>query len=30
MAEWESLTLMWIEEYLLVTQVQGNNTSVTI
>ena len=28
--EWESLTLMWTKEYLLVTQVQGKNTSVTI
>ena len=28
--EWESLTLMWIKEYLLVTQVQGKYTSVTI
>ena len=30
MEEWESLTLMWTKEYLLVTQVQGKNTSVTI
>jgi hypothetical protein len=30
MVEWESLTLMWKNEYLLVTQVQGKNTSVTI
>ena len=29
MAEWESLTLVWTKEYLLVTQVQGNHTSVT-
>jgi hypothetical protein len=26
MVEWESLTLMWKKEYLLVTQVQGNHT----
>jgi hypothetical protein len=26
----KSLTLMWTKEYLLVTQVQGNHTSVTI
>jgi hypothetical protein len=26
----ETLTLMWTKEYVLVTQVQGNNTSVTI
>ena len=30
MEEWESLTLMWKKEYLLVTQVQGKHTSVTI
>jgi hypothetical protein len=30
MAEWEILTLVWTNEYLLVTQVQGNHTSVTI
>jgi hypothetical protein len=30
MAEWESLTLVWTKEYLLVTQVQGKHTSVTI
>jgi hypothetical protein len=30
MAEWESLTLMWTNEYLLVTQVQEKHTSVTI
>jgi hypothetical protein len=29
MAEWESLTLVWTKEYLLVTQVQGKHTSVT-
>jgi hypothetical protein len=29
MEEWESLTLMWTKEYLLVTQVQENHTSVT-
>jgi hypothetical protein len=30
MEEWESLNLMWTKEYLWVTQVQGNHTSVTI
>ena len=30
MAEWESLNFMWIKEYLLVTQVQGKHTIVTI
>jgi hypothetical protein len=30
MVEWESLTLVWTKEYLLVTQVQGKHTSVTI
>jgi hypothetical protein len=30
MAEWESLTLVWTNEYLLVTQVQGKHASVTI
>ena len=25
MVEWESLTLMWTKEYLLVTQVHGKN-----
>jgi hypothetical protein len=30
MEKWESLTLMWTKEYLLVTQVQGKHTSVTI
>jgi hypothetical protein len=30
MEEWESLTLMWKNEYLLVTQVNGKHTSVTI
>jgi transposase InsO family protein len=29
MEEWESLILMWTNEYLLVTQVQEKNTSVT-
>ena len=27
MAEWESLTLVWTNKYLLVTQVQGKHTS---
>ena len=30
MVEWESLTLVWTNEYLLVTQVQGKHTIVTI
>jgi hypothetical protein len=30
MEEWESLTLVWTKEYLLVTQVQGKHTSVKI
>ena len=30
MEEWERLTLVWTKEYLLVTQVQGNDTSITI
>ena len=30
MAEWESLNLVWTKEYMLVTQVQGKHTSVTI
>jgi hypothetical protein len=30
MEEWESLTLVRENEYLLVTQVQGKHTSVTI
>ena len=30
MEERESLTLIWKKEYLLVTQVQGKHTSVTI
>jgi hypothetical protein len=30
MEEWEIMTLMCTKAYLLVTQVQGNNISVTI
>ena len=30
MEEWESLSLMWTKEYLLVTQVQEKHISVTI
>jgi transposase InsO family protein len=29
MVAWESLTLVWTKEYLFVTQLQGNHTSVT-
>jgi hypothetical protein len=29
-AKWESLTLLWTKEYMLVTQVQGKHTSVSI